>query len=429
MKNITKLMITTFCVLFSNYVLTQNSCNETLSLFSENVKTQRYEEAKPQLAFLRKNCAALNYAVYAYGEILLNHEITISSSKKAIATSLIELYKERILHFPKKTPKGKFLPKIASLMIMHDIGTTKEQYLLFNEALQTDEIHFKNPKGLYQYFELLYKLHQSGELNISVEKLMEKYETIREKLLILQKKSAKNKAAINTFLSNMDILIEKVATCKTLIPIYEKKFNTMKNDVEWIRKVANILDQKSCEDELFFFKLITEIDELEPTAQTKLYLYKVHQQQNNTLQANKYLKEYVVLETDNLKITEVLHSAGNEAVAKGQKSKARSYYEQALNASPTAGAVYLSLARLYASSANECGSDEFTKRAIYWKAAESARKAMNIDFNVKKEANRLLETYTQSAPSKIDIFNKGYKGGEKITFDCWFGGFVTVPKL
>jgi tetratricopeptide (TPR) repeat protein len=264
---------------------------------------------------------------------------------------------------------------------------------------------------------------------ISLENLMEKYEKVTAKLTSEQQKSTKNKAAIDTFLKNINILVEKEATCETLIPMYQKKFKSYATDVDWLRKAAGRLDAKGCKEDPLFVELVEAIDNNAPNADSKLYLWKIHERLGNSAKAKTYFEAYLTLETDGEKKANVLHGEALKAAKIKQKSKARSLFLEALTANPNAGKIYLNLARLYATSANECGTDEFTKRAIYWKAAETARKAASADSSVRSEANKLVETYMQSAPSKIDIFKKTYKGGEKIPLKCWVGGFVTVPKL
>ncbi len=437
MKTMTTILVTSFCAVMSCISTAQNDCNTTLSLFAENVKTKRFTEATPQLVFLRKNCATLNYAIYAHGEKVLNHHLKKATDKKTAASELIQLYTDRIKLFPEKTPKGMFLPKIGATMIKFNIGTLEEQYNVFDEAFATDKENFKHPAYLYRYFELYFKMYVSGNYGISLEDLMEKYEAIHKKFaeekkqLMMAKGDAayKNRMAIDTFLKNMDALIEKEATCETLLPMYQKKFETNKNSVEWLQKAITSLETKGCENNPLFIELSEAIDRLEPTAKSKIWLYKIHTQKENLAKAKKYLDEYLDLETDKIKKAIFLNTLGNEAAKNGEKSKARNYYLDALKVDPTSGRTYLNLARLYGSSANECGTDEFSKRAIYWKAAEMARKAAEIDSSVKSEANELNRSNLQYAPSTTDIFNKGYKGGEKIPMKCWVGGYVIVPKL
>ncbi|MEM6721972.1 MAG: hypothetical protein AAF611_21775 [Bacteroidota bacterium] len=421
--------LTILCVLMSTWLYAQQNCKETLSLFAENVKTKRYAEASPQLQELRTNCAEFNYAIYAYGEKLLDHQLKEASNKKQAASEIIELLKERIHYFPDRTKKGQFLPKIGALMVKYDIGTISEQYQWFDDAFTQDKAHFKNPVNLYYYFELYYKMYQEKTNGISLESLMEKYQIVQEKLSFEKEQKPKNSKAIETLTNNMNVLIEKEATCETLIPMFEKKFETENKNIDWLRKAVGQLDAKGCKEEALFVKLVEAIDAAAPSANSKLYLYQIHERQGNSAKAKTYLEAYLKLEMDGVKKATVLVKEGKKAAKAKQKSKAYMYFIKATNANPKSGAAYLGLARLYGSSANECGTDDFTKRAIYWKAADTARKAIQVDSSVKNEANGLIANYMQSAPTKVDIFNKGYKGGEKIEMNCWVGGTVTVPVL
>ncbi len=429
MNKFTTLHITIFFLLFSFLMKAQNNCNETLSLFAENVKSKRYAEASPQLKFLRENCAQLNYVIYARGEKVLAHELKQASDKKQAALALIQLYKDRLKFFPGKTKIGSFLPKIGALMMKYNIGTVSEQYKWFDDAFTQDKEHFRNPLSLYYYFELYHKMYQSGADGVSLENLIEKYEALKEKLAIEEKRTPKNKGAIEKLSNNMNVLVEKEATCETLLPMFRKKFQTNATNIDWLRKAAGQLDAKGCGEDELFIEMVEAIDAAEPNANSKWYLYKIHNRKGNFVKAQQYFDAYLDLETDGAKKAAILNKEGKKAEKAGQKSKARSYYVQAAKADPTSGRAYLNLARLYGSSANACGTDDFSKRAIYWKAAEIARKAGKVDSSVRSEANGLAASYMQSAPSKPDIFNKGYKGGEKIDMKCWVGGTVTVPNL
>jgi hypothetical protein len=86
------------------------------------------------------------------------------------------------------------------------------------------------------------------------------------------------------------------------------------------------------------------------------------------------------------------------------------------------------IASLYASSANDCGTTTFEKRAIYWKAADVARQAGRVDPSLSGRAAQAATSYAAKAPSKEDIFNSGMSG-KTVSFNCWVGGSVTVPSL
>jgi tetratricopeptide (TPR) repeat protein len=314
-----------------------------------------------------------------------------------------------------------------------------------NEAFQTDKANFKHSGSLYNYFELYYTMYKSKNPAISLENLIEKYKAVDEKFAFERARSmkikndskeqkkivwaTKNITRIDTYSKNMELLIEKEATCETLIPMYKKNFEATKNNAAWLRKAVGKLDAKGCKDDALFIKLAEAIDVLEPTANSKMYLSKIHERKGNSAKAEEYLRQYFAMETNGIKKASVLSKEGRKAANNGQKSKARNYYLEALKTNPSSGRTYLNLAKLYGSSANECGTDEFSKKAVYWKAAEMARKAAKIDASVKREATKWIERYMSLAPNKTAIFNKTYKGGEKIAMKCWVGGTVIVPKL
>ena len=86
------------------------------------------------------------------------------------------------------------------------------------------------------------------------------------------------------------------------------------------------------------------------------------------------------------------------------------------------------IANLYASSANNCGNTQFDKRAVYWLAANTAKKAAKVDASIKKAALKTALSYNGRAPSKTDIFTEGMEG-KVIKFSCWINDEVKVPKL
>ena len=83
---------------------------------------------------------------------------------------------------------------------------------------------------------------------------------------------------------------------------------------------------------------------------------------------------------------------------------------------------------MYAKSANNCGTDSFTKRAVFWLAANEARKAGRVDASLAKASANTVANYLAKAPTKTDIFSKG-NSGESIKIGCWINRTVKVPSL
>ena len=113
---------------------------------------------------------------------------------------------------------------------------------------------------------------------------------------------------------------------------------------------------------------------------------------------------------------------------KGQFSQARNFYRKALQARPSYGRAYVQIADMYAASANNCGSNSFEKRAVYWLAADYAEKAGRVDPSISSVANQTAAAYRGRAPQRSDIFQAGMQG-KTISFNCWIGESVRVPTL
>ena len=92
------------------------------------------------------------------------------------------------------------------------------------------------------------------------------------------------------------------------------------------------------------------------------------------------------------------------------------------------GKAYLAISAMYAKSANNCGTDNFSKRSVYWLAANEAAKAGRVDPNMKKNAAKSIANYNAKAPQKSEIFSSG-RAGQTISIGCWIQRSVTVPNL
>ena len=164
-------------------------------------------------------------------------------------------------------------------MLDYKTADKMEVYKTFDLAYQTDSKSFNKPKELYNYFKTLYDLYKEGTNGVSMEQLFNKYEEVSEKFelestnlakkldLILKKqedgiplnsREVKSKRvydsyskAMGTFLSNLDVIISKEATCLNLVPLYKRNFEEFKSDAIWLKRAASRMDSKECSDDPF----------------------------------------------------------------------------------------------------------------------------------------------------------------------------------
>ncbi len=462
MRNILQTFLS-ITLLSSSSLFAQNDpeCPANLSIFAEFAKVKNYNSAYEPWMKVRQNCPALNVATFQYGEKILESKIANASAseKQAYVNDLMKLYDEWLTHFPSRKgvrQEGKILADKAQAMIDHNVGTQKEVYEVFDKAFTTNIESFTNPKGLYNYFKTLYDRYKASDPEVSIEMLFNKYEEVSEKFelentnlarkldVILKKEEAGtamssrdernkkvyeiNSVANSTFANNLDAIIAQESSCENLIPLYRKNFDQNSSNEEWLNRAASRMDAKDCTDDPLFVELVQALHGLKPSANSAYYLGLLNDKKGNSSEALRYYEESVTLETDPYKKAKTLYKIAVKFKNRGSKSTARSYANKALSYQPSLGAAYLLISNLYASSANDCGNSQFEKRAVYWLAAQMARKAASVDASLKKTALSTAASYEGRAPSKTDIFTEGMSG-KTIQFNCWIGSSVNVPAL
>jgi tetratricopeptide (TPR) repeat protein len=452
-----------FIGLFHAPILAQdtNVCMQDLSIFAEFAKVKNYKSAFEPWMKVRGECPSINVAIYSYGERILKDRIKNGSPEEQEASKkdILKLYDQWVENFPKKRNKsvvGDIISKKAQALLDFKQADLKEIYLTFDEAYKKDKKSFTNPKLLYNYFKTMYDRYKNGDIEVTMELLFNKYEEVSEKFefestelskkldIILKKEEDGtaltsretrskriynvNSNAIGTFLSNLDAIIAKEATCENLIPLYKRNFEENKTDPLWIKRAASRMDSKECSDDPLFVTLVEALHALEPSADSAYYLGLLNDKGGNADEALKYYEESIALETDNYKKAKILFKIANKFKKAGRKSSARNYANKALGFQPSLGRAYLLIANMYADSANQCGESQFDKRAVYWLAADMAKKAGQVNASLKKVAVRTVESYKGRAPSKTDIFTEG-NAGTVIKFNCWINRNLTVPSL
>ena len=430
-----------------------------LSIFSEYVKAKNYDAAFEPWMELRERSPKFNSAIYVYGERILKHKIKNSTTNEKIEylNDLLKLWKEKRENFPDKTPLGDILAKSAQLQYdyKNDLELNSfEIYSKFDSAYNEDLNSFNNPKNLYTYFKLLVELYDDNLK--SAEDLFTKYDEISEKVEKEIKNytnkvnkfvstsdeevaiSAKDKRRIksyNSFLKAYDQISKGMekdlgdrGNCDNLIPLYENNFDANQNDGKWLSRAMNRLYGKQCDESELFVKIVQKKNELEPNASTAYYLGTIKDKQRNSSEALVYYNQAIELEADSYEKAKILFRIATNFRKNGFFSKARSYYMQTLGFNPSLGKSYLAIAQMYASSAKNCGADNFSQRAVYWLASNEAMKASRVDGTLKSAAVKSSRNYEAKAPQKAEIFSSG-REGEVIEISCWIGRSVKVPNL
>jgi tetratricopeptide (TPR) repeat protein len=309
---------------------------------------------------------------------------------------------------------------------------------------------------LYSYFKTLYENYKAGDPSVTMAVLFSKYEDVSEKFayentklsktldVIIKKEDAGqpltsrdtkskrmceiNSRANTTFANNLDAIIAKESSCENLIPLYRSNLDANRGDEKWLKRAAGRMDAKECSDDPLFVELVEALHSLKPSADSAYYLGILKDKAGDNQSALEFYEESLSLENDPYRKATIYYKIAVKFKKRGQKSQSRTYAKRALSNQPSMGKAHLLIASLYADSANECGNTQFEKRAVYWLAAQTVRRAATVDPALKSTAKKLEASYNGRAPSKTDIFTEG-KAGEEVVFNCWIRSKIKVPNL
>ncbi|WP_324068122.1 MAG: hypothetical protein RSE15_09895 [Flavobacterium sp.] len=445
-----------FIAAASFFVQAQNTeaCTETLSLMATSVKSKD-ASAYDHLTTLRKDCPSFHKSIYSQGEFAIKLKIEKAANpaeKEKYVRDLLKLYDEHDQYFPNNGAGNKMKKGLA--LFENKVGTSDEVFQLLDVAFKTDYANFKYAKAIYVYFEILVNNHKANK-GIELQQVFDKYDDLTKKLdeeeeelsnekdVLLNKeetgqaltdKENARKARLENNLdifenvrNDMDNVILELSTCTKLIPFYQKGFEQNKTNEEWLKRATNRLEAKECDSDPLFSKMSEALYKLNPSAEAAEKLGVVEYQRKNMTKAMEYFNQAANLHTDNTKKANIYYKIAS-LYSKSNKVQSRNYARKALQVKPSYGKAYLLIASLYGSSINECGNDQFEKRAMYWLAAQYCNKAAAVDSTIKAKANNDAAKYRAAAPSKTEIFQSG-KAGQRIAFNCWVGESIVVPNL
>ncbi|HLF51625.1 hypothetical protein [Flavobacterium sp.] len=418
-----------FIAFFSFFLQAQDeTCAEKVTRFNEFVKTNNLKEAYLPWSESRKKCPSTDETIYTSGEKILHYKIDNAANageKEILVRDLLKLYDEYDANFPNNN-KGNVVNKAMALH-KNGIGTSEEIYNLLDNAFRKNPENFTNPSALYVYFDLFYTQYKDGKKDIQIDDVFTKHDAVINRIASAPKNDLKTVQAYKRVSEGIDALISGLATCENLIPFYQKNFESKKTEALWLENAATNLLSKNCTSDPLFAKIAAELHQIKPTSKSAYNLGVVALKSKNQTKAITYFDQSSELNVDLKEKAKTYYMTASLLIT-SNKSAAREYARKALLANPSFGKAHLLIAQLYVNSANECGETSFDKKAVYFLAAEAAKKAGESDSFLKATANQQAEAYLKMAPSKAEI-KEAKKSGKSITFKCWINESVMIPKL
>ncbi len=393
--------------------------------------------------------AAQNAKKYDEAKKLADQQKLKVAEREQWIDTLLMLYDQRIKYFgnDKYYGTGYLTGKKGSYIYKYRKDSALEQaYSLLKKSIETEKEN-SNFAIAKDFFDAAFDMIKKGKIN--ADELVADYNTITDALkkntdkmnnFITKEKAKKapNKKKIANWgkiATNNDKVSEYVtkkfassefSKCEYLIPAFKSHFDKNKGDKEWLKTVTGILSWKECTEDDFYGQAATALYKMEPSAAAAFRLALFHLKKKNYSDAAKYFEEAYTQETDNDKKAEYYYYAAVVAYAQNKLSNARSLALKAAGLKEHYGKPYILIAKMYAGSANSCGTTKFEKQAVYWVAVDKLVKAKSIDPSVAEEANKLIGKFSARYPSQEEGFMLTWTAGKIYTVGCWIGESTKV---
>jgi tetratricopeptide (TPR) repeat protein len=422
----------------------KRECQIKYNLFKGDFKSKKYDDAFANWNYLMDNCQDLSVNIYKYGSKLAQ------DVKKDPALAK-KVYEQRLQYFPEhhdtKNNLAKAHSDYATYLSKNKLGSETEIFNLLEKAYKISPKDM-SVKNIYKYFQGITDKYK----DVQPQKVFDTYddviESVGEKLDDYAKKIIKlgdstrvldakekrrlnayeiNSRALGTIEGGLDAIITEIATCDRLVPLYKRAFEENKGNAVWLRRAVSRLFNKECQDDPMFETLAKAYAEATPSPDSYSFYAGVLEKNGDASGAAAMRQKAFDLETDPIKKSRYKLKFAEAARNRGQLSNARSLAREAIKYNPSSGRAYLLIARLYQSSVNSCGDDEFEKRMVYAAALRQAETAARVDPSMSSVARRYINSYRANLPSKTVIFTSGVEPGSSYTIKCWIGETVKVP--
>ena len=419
---------------------TKRECTIKYNLFKGDYQSKKYEEAYVNWIYLMDNCKDLSVNIYKFGS-------NLAEDVRKDPVLAKRVYEQRLQYFPKKNP-AKVHSDYATYLAKNKLVSEDEIFSILEKGYTIDPTKM-GVKNLYMYFQGVTDRNR----DTNPQKVFDTYDDVLENVTIklegyaakLKKLTADstkvlgkreksllraytvNSKALGTVESNLDVIISEIATCERLVPLYQRDFEANKTNAVWLKRAVSRMFNKGCQSEPLFEILVRAYAEASPSPESYAFLASLLEDKGDVNGASQMRQKSFELETDPLKKAKIKLKFAQAAKGRGQLSKARSLAREAIKFNSNYGKAYLFIAKLYQTSVNKCGKNEFEKRMVYVAALNKARKAASVDPSISGIAKKYIRNYTANAPSKKVIFTAGVTPGSSFQIKCWIGETVKVP--
>lgn len=403
-------------------------CLKNLSLYVEYFKQNNYEDALEHWKVVYNECPRASKNIYLHGEDMLVSDIEDTDDqdkKEELLDSLMRLYDKRIEYFGQE---GYVTGKKALDLIKY--GESSAENLQKAYDLLDKSVDLRGGESsaaiLVNYVNTARKLYEN-EL-IGDKALMDNYATTLD---FVERKLEEDPG--NKMLERAEETLDKIfetsgaATCDNLISLYKPRFEEEKDDIDELNNIIRLLTDAKCTESDLYLEANIQLNKLEPDDGIAHHIAQLFLEKEDYDKTVEYYKKAIETAGDDEKKAEYYTELATLTYEELEDNvTARDHAREAIDLNPDNGEPYLLIGRMYAKSSDECGEDEFEKKAVFWAAVDKFQKAKEVDSEIADEAQGYIDSYKPRFPEKKNIFFEDYEIGDTYEVGCWINETTTV---
>ena len=371
-----------------------------------------------------KNCPKESEAIYTDGIQILQYKIDNAASaeeKEKLVRDVLKLHDQSNKNFPLSTPD--FEVNKAMTLVSNKIDAKEEIFNLLDSGFAKASKNVTDVNAIYTYFSIYRERFNNGDKKITANSVLEKYTLVNSLLNELQASKPGSKE-YKTAQRAIDNLIKDVATCENLEAFYTKNYSENQENTDWITSALLSLSGK-CSNKPIFNTLAEKLYSLKVTAQSANFMALGNLKQRKFPEAIKFYYESAELQTNPIEKAKIYYTLATGLLA-NDLPKSKEYLNKAVASDPKMGKAYLFLAQLYANSANDCGKTDFEKKAVYYLAIQTAKKAAIAEPRLKPTSDKVAKDFEAKSVTAAEI-SKAKMNGKSLTIGCWINETITFP--
>lgn len=401
------------------------NCVTNLNFYKDYLKQGDYKEAASLWSAAFKYCPpTASQNMLLDGQKIMRFKLTqgnlTDEQKDRALDTLLMLSDIRAQYFPKYELKAKE-NKIFD-MISYFRGDKMEIFNALN-ALIDEKGSKLDSDLLVAAMQTASKMYEAKTINDDV--VLSTYSRISPLFAEKVKTDPSTKEQQQVF--DAMFAMSGVANCDNLIKVFTPRYEANPNDKELVQMIARLLADSDCVQEELFFKTVTSLHQMDPSANSAQLLYKLSSSKDDIENAIKYLQEAIDSPdaSDEEKGDMLFELASFYFKKGGNAGKAVSSAKLALEKKPSlSGKVNFLIGTIWMNTA--CGGNEIEKRAKYWVATDYFVKSKS-DPELVSEADKYIGTARQYFPKAEDAFMYDLTDGMSFSISC--GGMSAVTTV